>query len=333
MRLGIALSTQDTWHFFQDIYEDLKIHYDTDVFQFNGIKYPLFNERINNSRFHRNFGKFLKDHDVVFFEWASGLLEVATQQYPKVCKIVTRLHRFEMFEWVDKVNWEQVDKIILVSHAMLHKFSTKFPEQSYKTIVIPVGIVTGRFKYNPKKFNGDIGILCHLTPRKRVYELILAFYELQQIRKDLHLHIAGGHEHFYNDYFDTLQSIVYRLNLQESVTFYGKMSNPKDWYQIIDIFISNSYSEGLQVSPMEAMASGCYCLSHHWEGAEELLPEDNLFFTNNQMIEKILRYCELPELSKLDARMRLNNIVQERFDLEKIKISIRNVIDDLSENP
>jgi hypothetical protein len=66
---------------------------------------------------------------------------------------------------------------------------------------------------------------------------------------------------------------------------------------------------------MEAMACGCYTLSHHWEGAEELLPEQNLFFTNQQLQEKLLSYCALPASSKLELSNAMYCWANERFDV------------------
>ena len=114
------------------------------------------------------------------------------------------------------------------------------------------------------------------------------------------MHIAGGMDQSFEDYYYALQSIVADLGIQEKVTFYGNVKETWDWYHKIDIFISNSYSEGLQVAPMEAMASGCYCLSHRWRGADELLPQEYLYFTDTELREKILQYCVTSEEKKLE---------------------------------
>jgi glycosyltransferase involved in cell wall biosynthesis len=329
MRLGIALSQVDSWNFFEDVFEDLKSHYQVKVFQFPLLRTPFFYERINTLRFQLKMKAFLRSQDVILFEWASGLLAAATQ-YEKDCSIVTRLHRYELYEWADKIKWEHVDKIILVSRAMRRKFSKKFPEHDHKTIVLPVGVSTKKFQPNGKKFNGDIGIMCNLIPRKRVYDLILTCHELLRSGENLHLHIAGGYDPLYADYFDALQNLVHRLDLRDHVTFYGKIADSWKWYRSIDIFVSNSYSEGMQVSPMEAMASGCYCLSHHWDGAEELLPYENLFFTNTELIEKILRYYELSEGEKRDRRASMRAIILDRFDIEQVKCQMRSILENSS---
>jgi hypothetical protein len=38
---------------------------------------------------------------------------------------------------------------------------------------------------------------------------------------------------------------------------------------------------------MEAVASGCYCLSHDWDGADELLPAENLYLTDSQLRQSV----------------------------------------------
>lgn len=324
MRLGIAI--EDTWDFFHEIYADLSAHHTVTLFQRRDFTLPLFNTRINRFLFWRDLRSFLQANDVVFFEWASELLAAATQ-LPKVCGIVTRLHRYEMYKWADKVNWDAVDRIILVSEAKRREFVARFPEQAAKIVVIPEAISVETFEPQPRPFNGDVGILCHLRPRKRVYELVLAFYELSRRRDDLHLHIGGGEAGGYAEYYYAVHALVDQLGLQDKVTFYDHVDEPQTWYHDVDIFISNSYSEGLQVALLEAMASGCYCLSHQWEGVEELLPPENLFFTEAQLVDRILTYCELPDEERQQRKTHLQEIVHRMADVDKTKVQVRGVVE------
>jgi glycosyltransferase involved in cell wall biosynthesis len=194
--------------------------------------------------------------------------------------------------------------------------------------VIPESIDVDRFQFTEREFTGSIGILCHLGPRKRVYELILAFSELVKSNRSLRLYVGGDPHPAHTDYWSALQSLVRRLSLEDVVTFDGFVSDPPEWYRKIDIFVSNSYSEGLQVSPMEAMASGCYTLSHRWEGAEELLPGDCLYFTESELLCNIRRYCELPEDARDEQRARMRSIAATRFNIAVNAPRIAQLIDD-----
>lgn len=327
IRLGIAI--QETWSFFNEIYSDLEKRYNTSLFNFRTTKIPVFNNRINRRMFQHDMSNFMKYNDVVFFEWSSMLLAAASQ-FNKTCGIVTRLHRYEMYEWIEQINWRNVDRIILVSQAKKKEFVSRFPWLEPKIVVSSVSIDLDKFKPNKKVFSGDIGILCNLTPRKRVYDLVLNFHELLKVRDDFHLHIGGGIDPAFKDYYEALQQIVKKLNMQEKVTFDGKISDTPDWYRKIDIFISNSYSEGLQVAPMEAMASGCYCLSHHWDGAEELVPQNNLYYSGEELQEKILIYSKLPPAKKSIEKDRMRSIACEKFDIRRTIAQIHGVIDDVA---
>ncbi len=324
MRIGIAI--EETWSFLNEIYADLNEHHQVSLYKKQTLNLPFFSERINRRIYRRDWQRFLSENEVVFFEWASELLIYASQ-LPKTCGIVTRLHRYEMYQWVHQVNWDHVDKIILVSRAKQNEFCERFPRQAAKTIVIPEAISVEKFKPVSRPFKGDIGILCHLTPRKRVYETILAFAELLQVQDTYHLHVAGGEHVLHRDYYRALQTIVRELGIESNVTFYGNITNPESWYENIDIFLSNSYSEGLQVAPMEAMASECYVLSHGWEGADELLPEQNLYITDRELISKILEYSAAPDRVKHERKALLRDRVIRNFNIDQTKVHIRSVIE------
>ena len=330
MKLGIARPPEDTDSFFSEILADFRAHHHVSVFTERTIQSPAFHSRLNRRLYRYDWQKFLQAHDVVFFEWASRYLVDATQ-FPKTCGLVTRLHRFEMYEWAERVNWDVVDKIILVSHAKQRDFNRRFPGYEAKTMVIPEGTSLARFQVQSRPFNGDIGTLCHLRPRKRVYELILAFAELAKVRDDVHLHIAGGEAPLLGDYFEAMQVAVQKLKLQDRVTFYGRTSDPENWYRNIDIFVSNSYSEGLQLAPMEAVASGCYALVHDWDGADELLPSEYLYLTDNELIARINDFCNLPDAERQQHCERQLAIVHENFDINDIKTQIRHVVEEVGE--
>ncbi len=324
MKIGIAI--EETWSFLHEIKAELEAHHPVSLFQRRTFGLPIFNRRINDYLFRRDLGAFLRQHDVVFFEWASRLLAAATQ-LPKTCGIVTRLHRYEMYQWADKINWANVDKIILVSQAKRAEFLTRFPQQAAKIVVIPEAVSVEKFTFQPKPWGGDLGIMCHLRPRKRVYEVILGFYELCQERDDLHLHIGGGGAEGFHEYPIALHRLVEKLNLQGKVTFYGNVPDPENWYRSIDLFIANGYSEGLQVSPIEAMAVGTYCISHWWDGAEELLPETHLYYTDRQMGELITAYAALPEAEKQAQMVQLRQHVESNLNMAQVSVEIRQVVE------
>jgi glycosyltransferase involved in cell wall biosynthesis len=123
--------------------------------------------------------------------------------------------------------------------------------------------------------------------------------------------------------------LVRRLGLEDRVSFDGNVEDTPEWYRKIDIFISNSYSEGLQVSPLEAIASGCYCLSHRWPGSEEMLPEANLYDSDRELIQRLLEFWNLPRPEKQARIEGLQSIVRDRFDVDRTRVQIGAVIEEV----
>ncbi len=267
----------------------------------------------------------LRKNDVCFFEWASELLAVASH-LPKRCKIVTRLHSFELYEWAPKVNWEVVDSVVFVSQAMRSRFVELYPEQSHKTEVIYNGVRLDIFQPAPAmEFSFRLGMLCNIVPIKRIYEVVLVLGELRALGYPATLHIGGEPKDDIR-YAQSIYRLVEELNLQDSVKFDGYIDDPAAWLQEIDIFISNSYWEGQQVALLEAMASSCYCLSHFWSGVEEILPPENIYITETQLKDLIIQYADLKDFEKVTLQQQLRNITVSKFDIEGTKRELQMVI-------
>lgn len=329
-KLGVFVG-EDKWMFFSEIFEDLATRYETEVYKRRIYNIPILYGRLNRWEFHRGINKLLTNNDVCFFEWASELLMVASH-FPKRCAMIARLHSFELYEWAPKINWDVVDRVILVSNAMQEMFNGLYPENAHKSVVIyngrPLGEFTPPTQY---EFNFNLGMLCRITPIKRVYETILMFYKLRKQGYDARLHIAGEISNE-NRYTVAVHRLVKKLNLEDNVVFYGHVADNSTWLRNIDIFISNSFWEGQSFSLMEAMASGCYCLSHRWDGAEEMLPEDQLYYTDDELIQKIMDFSENSEAGRQRLRSLMREIACDRFDINQTRARTRGVVQQLVSN-
>jgi glycosyltransferase involved in cell wall biosynthesis len=327
-RLGIFVG-ENNWTFFNEIYDDLSRHYSAEVFKPKTYRIPVLQGRLNRWALQNAVQSLLRNTDICFFEWASDLL-VAASRLPKKAKIVARLHSFELYRWAPMINWFAVDKIILLSRAMKRNFVELYPEHQHKIEIIHNGRSLSKFQ-PPKnrKFGFTIGMLGHIAPIKRVYEAVLTLHGLVQSGCPAKLRIAGRPADDYR-YFIALQRVVRELNLQNRVFFDGFITDTSSWLQTIDIFISNSYWEGQQVALLEAMASGCYCLSHFWSGADEMLPPENLYVTDADLQKKLIEYAMLPDVEKAASQTMLRDIACEKFDIEQTKTQIRQVIDQLA---
>ncbi len=319
LSVGVVVG-DETWHFFKEIYDYLCRRYQVSVFR------PIAGVGPRNTSLIHDLRDFLKQHRVAFFEWSSQLLALATQLETD-CRIVTRLHRYELFTWADRVDWSRVDATILVSSAMLKKFRAASQASPARTVVIPPGVSTTRF-HQPgrRRLTHRIGTLCWLSPRKRVYELILSFAGLCRSDPQLKLSIAGGPHPSFPDYYDTLVSLIQKLKLSRRVELVGEPRDVVRWYRTVDVFVSNSYSEGLQVALLEAMASGCYCLSHAWPGVEDVLPNNQIFSTDRELHEHLLAYYAAPPAFRSQAQDKMRRRAARVFDVELVQRRIGSLI-------
>jgi glycosyltransferase involved in cell wall biosynthesis len=327
-KLGVFVG-ENQWSFFREIFDDLSRHYAATVFTRRAYRTPIGENRLNAFVYARDLKRTLRENDVCFFEWASDLLMHASR-FPKSCAMVTRLHSFELFEWAPQIDWRVVDRVILVSHAMRERFVALYPAHASKARVVFNGRPLDAFGLDTRgPFRFHLGMACHITPIKRVYEAILL---VQQLRADGHsarLFIAGTASGDLR-YDAAVRRLVTVLDLEDSVFFDGHVDDMPSWLQKIDVFLSNSFWEGQQVALLEAMAAGCYCLSHHWAGAEEMLPSDHLFVTDAELRSKLAEYARASNGTRAAAQNRLRTLARERFDVRNTVLQIRAIVDELA---
>lgn len=326
MKLGLVVDGH--WGFIRELLADWKSCYQTQMFSFEEINLPIAKGRVNPWRLRRSLTQFLADNDVVFFEWAGPLLVVASHLQIKT-PMVVRLHSYELYDFAPRIHWETVSRVVLVSQAMQRHFSQAYTASADKSIVIYNGVDLRRFQKPERQFSGTIGMLGNLIPIKRVYEVVLALYELNRAGHRLSLRIAGprGTGADAERYWLAMQKAVRDLGLEQQVCFVGKVSDPEGFLRDVDIFISNSYWEGQQVALLEAMAMGCYCLAHSWDGADEILPAEYLYVTDQEFCDQVRRYCAMPEPVRRQHQERMRAIAREKFDIELTKGRIRDVLE------
>lgn len=328
MKIGFVIA-QSFWNHFSEIYTTLNGRYETSIFQMRFWPYQLMSGRINGLLLRNDLWKFMHDHDLTFFEWSEELFVQATH-LPKTSIIVTRLHSHELWDFADRVNWENVDLVILVSYVMQHRFLKRFPQMSGRTTVVHNGVKITKFAPTKRSIKGVIGTLSRIDPYKRIIDLVLAFYQLQKKGYELTLRIGGeSTESRYSRYDYEVRNLINKLGLEKSVFLQGTIVDTPSWFQGIDIFVSNSCTEGLQVSLLEAMASGCYCLSYAWDGVEEVLPPTNIYLTENELLEKVSNYCSASEEEKLLKQAQMRSRVEDAFDIDEKKVQICQILENL----
>jgi len=310
----IGIVFEDDPQFFRPIEDELWKKHKVAVFAPRFIRAPVIGLSANKALLDIQLAQFLRNRAVVVFEWAGSLL-VKASHMRKRCPIICRLHSIELAVTAPLVDWSRVDIVIVPSdHIKRRLFAVaKTPPKS--VVVIPYGVNLDRFHGTQRQHGYRLGMLCSLFPVKRIYEAILTVAELRQDGHPFVLDVVGstGTEDALR-YFWAMQSLIDKLELHDAVTLRGYQQNIDTWHHDIDVFISNSYWEGQQVALLEAMASGCFCLSHFWGGVEEVLPAENIFVTSRDLRSKLLNYASLHDEDRISLQRSMRALAEARFD-------------------
>jgi len=326
MRVGVVVAQGFDLHF-REIQDVLAAEHELTRFRARQVSFQIASERINRFLLDRDLARLMRDSDVMFFEWAEHEFVRGTH-LPKTTPIVVRLHLHELWDFAPQARLPVVDRVILVSHAMERKFVAQFPEMTGRTVTIHNGVRLDRFRPNRREFDGVIGVLARIDPHKRLYDLVLAIHALRRQGHDVSLRIGGTcTEARYERYAYEVAHLVERLDISSHVRFDGQVADPASWLRGIDVFVSNSCSEGLQVALIEAMATGCWCLSHRWDGAEEALPPDHLFLGEDELISKIAAICAASPAARQAAAVAMRERAERNFDIERQRMTVKSVVE------
>jgi hypothetical protein len=78
------------------------------------------------------------------------------------------------------------------------------------------------------------------------------------------------------------------------------------------------------------MAAGCYCLSHCWEGSDEILPREFLFDTNLSLADKLKEYFAMEQGIRAKGGREMRSIVEKKFGIEQTTESILSAVCDVA---
>lgn len=328
-RLRIGLVIDGTDHFLRPIEAELRRRHQVTRFAPRFVRLPLIGRRVNDRLLARQLARFLDDNDVVFCEWAGYLLRQASR-LPKRGRLVARMHSVELATGAEQIHWPNVDRLVVLNNALLRRLQSLIPSLP-PVAVVANGVDLQRFRFQSKDFQHRLGMVCNLLPIKRVYEAVLSVYELRRAGHAFTLRVAGSPgDGEARRYAWALESLVHKLSLTHAVQFDGFVTDIPDWLVDVDVFISNSYWEGQQVALLEAMAAGCYCLGHCWDGIEEILPSENIYTTDGDLRAKLLAYAALSAAAQRTAQARMRAIAEERFDERRMVREIVELIEQVA---
>lgn len=248
--------------------------------------------------------------DVSWFEWGNGPLIVASQ-LPKVCKIVARIHRYEVFTETPKlIDWSKVDDLIFVSPHVLALFKERhFSDIESRTKVSIIHNAVDLRKLTPafsaRGFN--IAYVNRINKDKNPTLLIQIMAELVKRDPRFKCFIAGSVQD--EVIYRYMQQMIDVLGLREHIQFCGRISDINAWLDDKHFIFSTSVVEGHPVSVIEGMAKGLKPIIHNYLGdASSFVGGNHVYNTVNEAVALFMEEEYRPEAYR--------RVVEQQFSLE-----------------
>lgn len=165
--------------------------------------------------------------------------------------------------------------------------------------IIPNGVDIELYS-SLKKIPSDkirIALVARVVPIKDVKTFIRAVVLVSKVIPVAEFYIVGPTDED-EDYYEECVALVKELNLEDKLTFTGKV-NMTDYYPRIDILVLTSAREAQPLVLLEAMCSGIPCIATNVGACSNML-EDVGFITTpakpEETAEAIIKLCESDKL-------------------------------------
>ena len=209
--------------------------------------------------------KLLCKADIIFCEWCLGNAVWYSHRVKKNQKLIVRIHKQELYtEFINKVKWKNVYKVIFIAPKMKEIGEKKIPEIKDKSVLI-YNYLDKKFFTNIKKSNHqyNLGMLGYVPYIKRLDKAIEIYRKLKKKDKRYKLYIKGKHpddvpwlkkRDVEMDYFKKMMRIV---DSDKDIIVSGFDNQVDVWFQKVGWILSTSDIEGSHQAIAEGMATGC----------------------------------------------------------------------------
>lgn len=229
--------------------------------------------------------------DICWFEWCDELIIYASKtELAKYKKIICRIHGYEVYtNNINKVNWDNIDKLIIVAPHVKRIFMENIqyiPRVDIKLIYCGVNVDKYPFKKRTRGFN--LGYLGYINFKKNIPHTLEIFKKLYNIDRRYKLYLAGAFQDArtlsYFKYF------VKEYKLEEAVIFEGwkDYSQKLEFLDKLNYLVISSIDEGLCYAAAEAMCSGIKPILHNCEGIKDHYDTKYIFNSVDEAVEMIL---------------------------------------------
>lgn len=264
-------------------------------------------------RFEHKFNPQNADNaDVIFCEWADHNAIAASNFETKAKKIV-RVHAYEVFsQFIDRVNFYNVDHLIFVANHIKEYFMKRVDgwDLDLKTTVIGNGVNLDRFNIaHNKQVNNKIAWSGFISNKKGAV-LLLA---VAQHFNNYEFHVCGTFQE------PDVQEL-FEQQKPDNLFLYPWQDDLNGFFADKTYILNTSPREGCPVATMEGMAAGLKPVIYNWIGAKSFLaPGENTVWGDMDQMAILLNG---------PVNFRENReYIEVNFDFKEKRTQIKNIID------
>ncbi len=265
-------------------------------------------------------------------DYKSNALGLLVRKFHRM-HLVTTAHgwvrfttRTPLYYKIDRFCMKRYEKVICVSQDLydrcvesgvpagrLHQIDNAIVLDDYSTAA-PTLQNKARFGFDSRRF--VIGAVGRLSEEKGFHHLINVVSRLINNGHAVSLIIAGeGHLR------DQLQQQINELELQEHVRLSGFLTDPRELYSAIDLFVLSSLREGLPNVVLEAMASQRAVVATNCNGIPKLVQHDQnglvVPIDNEDALHDAVRRCVVSERLTTQLAEAGRQTIEDRFCFDR----------------
>ena len=216
--------------------------------------------------------------------------------------------------------WEQAHKVVVISESIQEWLANLNSDIS--PVVIKYGIEAPlvESKISSNEFN--IGFLGKLNKNKGIEDLVSVFREIKKNNNsddlNIKLLVGGvGQDNYVNKLKHTMKGM--------DVNFLGYVSDRKDFFSSLDVFVFPSYSEGLGLVLLEAMAHGVLCVTRNVPPMNKIIKNQEtgfLFEKNQDFKDTIFKIMNLDGITKTKIQKNALETIENSYSIMQMYSSI-----------
>lgn len=265
----------------------------------------------------------MKWADICWFEWCDDVVAVASNlDLAKERTIICRIHRYEVFtNNPKKVNWNNVDKLILVTGHLKALLRNLVPDIEEKTEIeiIQNGVNMDKFTFKPRKKGFNVAFIGYMIPRKNPMLLLQIAKKLVEKDPRYKIYCVGHFNDELLKYYWYYQ--IQEMKLENNLIFEGFQPNINEWLEDKNYIISTTMHESFGYGIAEAMARGIKPVIHNFLCSKEIWDDKYLFNTIDEAVEKITS----DDYNSKEYR----EYISSNYSLEKQLMLTKNLIKDM----